>query len=1576
MLRKTSGSLCLPLYFFTIIDIFRINEYNKIGQITNDFDCTNLSGGFSMDTLNWKCIFKYDQQIYFAHNSSTKGYISDGVNIIMEYTKDNVTGCTYNGELIWLSTMESNELTCIDSQENEYYLPILSYDTVQILNMVTGQNEIMVIKGLRGSESEICLFDGIKGCVLCKLPIREKFIDFAMESDGKGFLLCEEPIPVPGDFSDEVDDTKVLFFAEVTWNTVNLNTNIVRAISLYIDNNYDCADKLLYGVNLRFPLFDQYLWEWLKQKSFSSSGKYVIYYSKDIKGIIIGNPVGGKIHRIFSVPEEIADCNSCYYYNDISEELFIITKSNEIKKYALCCDSEEAIEKLNDAYDDAYNQKRSLSPKHNPGDMTFINILYRAIGSCTCKPLGFSAMGVTNQHEGIHHISLTVKTPISGKVLIEESRQDLGYIDCDNEEFEKTFEFDTDDSTFGVVFLASSIEKVVYFNSSINGGNLNVDMQNHLQFEEIIQCCSRTAARRKLQTYPTDIYAIYQLGWVGTEEDLNFLLGILEDHFMRSALSYGNDGKRVWTIASTVTNLSTKYKRNDAIPLLKAIAETAKNEGMFKIAELIDNCRADLEAHRNFVSYKYRTDILIRTHLIVQVYFNTKDNWVAEIDGSAGFENMIDWCYVKSNKERNILIVESVYGDLTFDIDIRNNNPYYRQVIDVDPPVFSRELAQEVLKSRGDRILAIPEGIETLANDFALLFDEKDERYHFYEIDIPSSVRVIEPLFITEDPGDAWACGKDFDCFDEINVADGNESFCAVDGVLFTKDMKKLLCYPCGRQAETFTIPEGVEVIGAFAFQCSQFLKKVNLPSTLKIIEWRAFSFCEELSEILLPEGLEIIDEDAFEFCNIKHLTLPKSLKKIHWLNLSSIGSGILNLEILDSNTEIDMSGYYANSEEPYMPPLFLIKGNNPVFEKYARRHKRNVVQNYYIDETGIVWEADGCGIVEFPIRWFSDVYHIPDNVTSIHRWAFNQSKVKQIIATRDVEIKGNTSGNDFSRLASKDDFRFEHDFFVLQNDVDATSAPTNKMGKVIILSGPSAAGKGTVASILVSNNENYEAAVSATTRACRDGERPGESYVFLTVAEFEKSIQEERFIEYSQYVGNYYGTLKESVYSVLKQGKNVILEADFERALQIRKQNANTLLVYIMPPDAKTTIERLTVRELNDEKVRSRLAVYAREAYSALRGDILLINNDATTTAHILASLVDDPEKAKEIYEENVELVVALKKEIERYLEPAVSETQEFPVEKMMEYFRRFEEMLGDIKKTGDDTNSKVTSLMQFVRTDLQTWISTNRPKVEDEVLINKFASKAADYINTHVRASDTMVQEEGIHLQSIFGNIWYRLLPTTQSSLISAGVLWKLCANISDKDFDYSGIIIAATSALESELKRVFYTDFQAYMIRIYGNPEVQSAEKTYTFWPERLLSKTKVQYENELVRGATSLPQLADNFTMGTLPYMFTDKSDTQKKLLLRRMEEYLKSIVKNEFCMAPLKAFNDKKDANSFVKQCESIRTLYRNPAGHVDVLSRESAEACYAKVVGVGKVDAFRITHEVEGLIMILYSFLK
>lgn len=1179
------------------------------------------------------------------------------------------------------------------------------------------------------------------------------------------------------------------------------------------------------------------------------------------------------------------------------------------------------------------------------------------------------------------HITLSVKTPISGKVILEQNGKELGFMDCYLEEFEKSFEFDIEQDTFGVIFDTGFYEKEFYFYVPFADKKLNIDVSGHLTFDEIRQCCNRTTARRKLQIFPTNIYAIYQLGWVGKEEDLNFLLGILEDDFAGSSLSFGDNGDRVLSIVDAVFNLSSTFKRNDAIPLFRSIAEIAKGEGLARVSELAEQNCISLEDCKSFSSYKYRTDILVRTHLTAQLFLNSQDKWLAEIDGTANYEEKIDWCCVRTNTEKFSLLISTTYGDTVIPMDIKNNNNRSRQVIDIKPPVFSKEMAKSVLDSKRDRILVVPDGIEILAGDFAFLFDERDEKYHFYEIDIPASVTTIESLFLTEDPGDAWATGKDFDCFDEIIVSEANENFCSEDGILFSKDKKRLICYPCGKQGATYAVPNGVDCIGAYAFQCNQYLESVSLPASVKTIDWRAFSFCEKLESIILSEGLEVIDEDAFEFCSIKHLTLPKSLKKIHWSNLSSIGSGVSFVEIPDSDIEIDMSGYAGCNEDAYMPPLFLIKNHNSVFEKYARRHKRNIVNRYYTDDAGIVWTEDGKEIVEFPMHWTSETYHISDSVSGIHRWAFNQSDVKHIIATKEIKIKGNTSGNDFSRLASKDDFRFEQDFLIIEDDLERTFSEMTERGKVIILSGPSAAGKGTIANILVSENENYQHAVTSTTRSRREGETLCGHYSFLTKAEFEKAIHEEQLIEYEQYAGNYYGTLKAPVYSALNQGINVILEVDFKNALQFKRQNPDTLLVYIMPPDAKSAIDRLTIREDNDARVRDRLAVYAKEAYSALRGDILLINDDPYATAHVLASIVNDPKTAEDVYDENVELVVTLKKEIEKYLEPSAGEEQTFPTEKMLEYLKKFEEkitsverLMTEVKKTGEDTNIKVTSLVNFVENDLQTWIVTHRPGIEDENLIEEFAKKTSEYINTHIQVSNQKVQEEEVHLKNIFGSTWNKLLPTTQSSLISAGVLWKLCADITDVGFDYSGIIIAAASALESELKRVFFTDFQSYMLVHYGNPETQSADTTYGSWPERLLSKTKAAYDNEMANGVASLPKLADDFTMGTLPHMFDHKKRSQKKLLLSRMEEYLKTIVITDYYRNPIEVFNA--GNNCFVKQCENIRTEYRNPAGHVDVLPRESAEECYTKVVGGEKVNAFRLTHEIEGLIMRLYSYLQ
>lgn len=236
-----------------------------------------------------------------------------------------------------------------------------------------------------------------------------------------------------------------------------IHANIVKSIWLYIENNYDCDQKLLRDVPFRFPLFDQYLYHWLEQKSFSSCGKFVVYFSEDIKGIIIGNPVGGEIFRVISLPGEMADRNFGYFYNEYTQEFMVVSPSNDIRRYIIGCNSKDAINNLNYVYEKAFTNNINLAT----GDMSFTNILYRAMNSCTCEPVGFSRGFKHNDNNSVH-ITLSVKTSISGKVVLKHTALEIGCLDCDKKGFENTFEFDISQESFGIILVTNSFEKEIF----------------------------------------------------------------------------------------------------------------------------------------------------------------------------------------------------------------------------------------------------------------------------------------------------------------------------------------------------------------------------------------------------------------------------------------------------------------------------------------------------------------------------------------------------------------------------------------------------------------------------------------------------------------------------------------------------------------------------------------------------------------------------------------------------------------------------------------------------------------------------------------------------------------------------------------------------------------------------------------------------------------------------------------------------------------------------------------------------------------------------------------------------------
>ena len=169
-----------------------------------------------------------------------------------------------------------------------------------------------------------------------------------------------------------------------------------------------------------------------------------------------------------------------------------------------------------------------------------------------------------------------------------------------------------------------------------------------------------------------------------------------------------------------------------------------------------------------------------------------------------------------------------------------------------------------------------------------------------------------------------------------------------------------------------------------------------------------------------------------------------------------------------------------------------------------------------------------------------------------------------------------------------------------------------NHQGILVVVSGFSGAGKGTLMKELLKRYDNYALSISATTRAPREGETDGKEYFFVTKEQFEKMRDERKLIEYAQYVNNYYGTPKEYVEQKMAEGKDVILEIEIQGALKVKKRFPDALLLFVTPPSAEELRRRLGGRGTETlEVINARLARAAEEASGIEAYDYLLINDD-----------------------------------------------------------------------------------------------------------------------------------------------------------------------------------------------------------------------------------------------------------------------------------------------------------------------------------------------------------------------------
>ena len=183
----------------------------------------------------------------------------------------------------------------------------------------------------------------------------------------------------------------------------------------------------------------------------------------------------------------------------------------------------------------------------------------------------------------------------------------------------------------------------------------------------------------------------------------------------------------------------------------------------------------------------------------------------------------------------------------------------------------------------------------------------------------------------------------------------------------------------------------------------------------------------------------------------------------------------------------------------------------------------------------------------------------------------------------------------------------------------------TTSEGMLIVLSGPSGSGKGTIIKSLLSMREDTVLSISMTTRAPRPGEQDGVHYFFRTREEFEDTIRKDGFLEYAEYNGEYYGTPEAPIRRWLNEGKNVILEIEVQGAEKVMNHRSDLVSIFITIPSFEELERRLRDRATEtEEKIRRRMATAQMELSRAFRYQYVVLNDVVEKAVARINTIID----------------------------------------------------------------------------------------------------------------------------------------------------------------------------------------------------------------------------------------------------------------------------------------------------------------------------------------------------------------